>query len=71
MLNQEFLQGDYQTKILPVIQLGNPLLRRMARPLQVSRIKTRAVQEFIADTYRTLTEIAHGVGIAAPQMGKS
>lgn len=53
---------------LTVVQLGNPILRRHAQPIE--KIREEAVQQLIND----LIDLAHktnAVGIAAPQVGES
>jgi peptide deformylase len=53
---------------LTVVQLGNPILRRHAQPIE--KIRDEAVQQLITD----LIDLAHktnAVGIAAPQVGES
>jgi len=52
------------TRLLQVAQLGHPILRQKAKP--VTKIKSRQVQELIADLTETVMDI-DGVGMAAPQ----
>lgn len=55
-------------KILPILELGNPILRQKAAP--VSDISDRKIQSLIDDMIVTSIE-APGVGLAAPQVGQS
>ena len=51
-----------------IIQLGNPILRHQA--VNVEDINNDSIQTLIDDLINTVSE-ANGVGIAAPQIGKS
>ncbi len=53
--------------ILKVARMGHPVLRRRARPLDPSEIKSPAVQKLIDDLLETMREY-HGIGLAAPQV---
>ena len=53
---------------LQICQLGNPILRQKAQSL--GNFQAQEVQSFI-DRLITTTQQANGVGIAAPQVGKS
>lgn len=55
-------------KYLDVIQLGNPTLRQ--KSLWVDNIEDKKIQLLIDDLIATVAQ-ANGVGIAAPQVGKS
>lgn len=55
-------------ELLPVIELGNPVLRQTAHP--VFDIQSAAIQEFIDNLVLTVIT-ANGVGIAAPQVAQS
>lgn len=52
----------------PIRQLGDPLLREIARP--ITDFADPALAELIADMQRLMLE-HNGVGIAAPQLGES
>jgi peptide deformylase len=52
---------------LEIAQLGQPVLREPARPLDPQEIATPAVQQLIDDMLATLAA-AGGVGLAAPQV---
>ncbi len=53
---------------LTVYQLGNPKLREIAQP--IANICDREIQNLIDEMLVTLTE-SKGVGLAAPQIGRS
>lgn len=53
-----------------IVQVGDPVLRRPARPVAPEEIGTPFVQELIASMRLTMYE-APGVGLAAPQVGES
>jgi peptide deformylase len=52
---------------LPIAQLGQPVLRRVAEPVAPEEIAGPAVQELLREMAATL-EQAGGVGLAAPQV---
>lgn len=53
-----------------IVQAGDPVLRRPARPLTAGEIATPFVQELIVSMRQTM-HAAPGVGLAAPQVGES
>ena len=53
--------------VLPIIQLGNPILRQKAK--RVNHI-SESIQKLIDDMIDTMHD-ANGAGLAAPQIGKS
>jgi peptide deformylase len=53
-----------------IVQAGDPVLRRPARPLAAEEIPTPFVQELIVSMRHTM-HAAPGVGLAAPQVGES
>lgn len=53
---------------LKIAQLGNPVLRQIARP--INNIEDRRVQKLAEDLVATAIE-TNGVGIAAPQVAES
>lgn len=53
--------------VLPILQLGNPILRQKAK--RVSHI-SESIQKLIDDMLDTMHD-ANGAGLAAPQIGKS
>jgi peptide deformylase len=52
-----------------IVQTGDPVLRRPARPLTAEEIPTPFVQELIVSMRQTM-HAAPGVGLAAPQVGE-
>lgn len=58
-------------KILPRTQFGNPILRKQAKHLTKVEILSPSVQKLIKDMQHTLIEKKLGIGLAAPQVGKS
>jgi peptide deformylase len=56
--------------VLNILQAGEAVLRRRARPLALDEIRSAAVQELIEHMRETMRE-APGVGLAAPQIGVS
>lgn len=52
-----------------IVQTGDPVLRRPARPLTAQEIPTPFVQELIVSMRQTM-HAAPGVGLAAPQVGE-
>ena len=60
-----------EPKILRKTLFGNPILREKARELTPEEILSSDIQEFIVDLKYTVDKKKFGVGIAAPQVGKS
>jgi peptide deformylase len=58
-------------KILERTSFGNPILRQVARRLTVEEIGSPEIQQLIEDMYFTLAKKKYGVGLAAPQVGRS
>ena len=56
--------------ILPIITEGNPILREKAKEVNKDDIKSSEIEELISDMKETV-ESANGIGLAAPQVGKS
>jgi peptide deformylase len=52
-----------------ILQVGEPVLRRQARPLSSGEIKDARIQRLI-DAMREAMRDAPGVGLAAPQIGE-
>ena len=55
--------------VLDIVQTGDPVLRRPARPLATGEIATPFVQELIVSMRQTM-HAAGGVGLAAPQVAE-
>ncbi len=58
-------------KVLKRAQFGDPILRKTAKKLSVDEIKSVRIQKLIEDMRFTLLEKKLGIGLAAPQVGKS
>jgi peptide deformylase len=56
--------------VLPIVRMGDPVLRRPAEPLAQARLVEPAIQHFIDDMVETMRD-ADGVGLAAPQVGEA
>jgi peptide deformylase len=56
--------------LLPIAKLGNPVLRKLAQPVDPAEIKGRAIQQLIDDMVETMID-AEGIGLAAPQVSRS
>ena len=56
--------------IRKIAQMGEPVLRRVARPLSVDELKSPAIQTLIDDMIDTMHD-ADGAGLAAPQVYES
>lgn len=56
--------------LLKIVQVGEPVLREAARILTAEEIKSREIQKLIEDMRETMHK-APGVGLAAPQIGRS
>ena len=57
-------------RLLPIVQLGDPVLRARARDLDPARLADPKMKELIDAMRETMRE-APGVGLAAPQIGLS
>lgn len=55
---------------LKIVQAGDPVLRKQSRPLTKEEIVSPSIQVLI-DLMRDTMRAAPGVGLAAPQIGKS
>jgi peptide deformylase len=62
--------GPLWPMLYDIVQAGDPVLRRPARPLAAEEIPTPFVQELIVSMRQTM-HAAPGVGLAAPQVGES
>lgn len=56
--------------VLPIAKLGNPVLRKVAGPVDTRDIGTREFQQLIDDMVETMLE-EPGIGLAAPQVSRS
>ncbi len=57
-------------KILPRTQFGNPILRQHSKKVSLSSLKTSSFKKLIKQMIFTMRR-SGGVGLAAPQIGKS
>ena len=58
-------------KLLKRTEFGNPILRNVANRLTNEEIDSIETKNLIRDMYYTLDSKKYGVGLAAPQVGKS
>jgi peptide deformylase len=56
--------------VLPIAKLGNPVLRKLATPVDVREIRITEFQQLIDDMFQTMLE-EPGIGLAAPQVSRS
>ena len=54
--------------VLPIVRMGNPVLRTPAAPVPPEALAEPATQQWIDDMIETMHD-ADGVGLAAPQVG--
>lgn len=55
--------------LLGLVQIGDPVLRKPARPLSANELRSDAIRRLIDDMRETMYD-APGVGLAAPQVGR-
>ena len=51
-----------------ILRIGHPALRKISEPVPITEIRSKEIKKLIRDMYDTM-EIAHGLGLAAPQIG--
>ena len=56
--------------VLKIAKLGNPVLRQVAKPLDLNDLAESSMQTFIDDMIETMHHEG-GVGLAAPQVNRS
>ncbi len=56
--------------VLPIVKLGDPILRKKARRISMDELASEEMQRFIDDLIETM-KAANGAGLAAPQVGHS
>jgi peptide deformylase len=61
---------DARVAIRKIAQMGEPVLRQMARPLTLEELRSPAIQQLIDDMIDTMHD-ADGAGLAAPQVYES
>lgn len=54
--------------VLPIVIVGDPALHRPTRPVRPDELGSAALRTLVADLFDTM-EAAHGVGLAANQVG--
>ena len=59
-----------KTMLLKIVQAGEPVLRRVARPLTTDEIRSAGVKQLVVLMRETMRD-APGVGLAAPQIGEA
>jgi peptide deformylase len=63
-------RGMVRRVILKICEVGNPVLRKIARSLSADEIRSKDIQDLIGHMRDTMRD-APGVGLAAPQIGES
>jgi peptide deformylase len=58
-------------QILELTRIGNPVLRQPTKKLTLVQIKSKKIQDLIANMRYTLLKREYGVGLAATQVGES
>lgn len=56
--------------VLKIAKVGNPVLRKIAEPVDPAEIGSRAMQRLIDDMLETMV-VKEGMGLAAPQVSRS
>ncbi len=54
--------------VLPIVRLGHPALRAVSKALSPASLASPETQQLVEDMIETMRE-AHGVGLAASQVG--
>ena len=57
------------SRVLPRTQFGNPILRTPAKAVPVASVKTASFKTLVKSMFYTMHR-THGVGLAAPQIGR-
>ena len=55
----------------PIVQIGSPVLRQIAKPVSKKDISSKPLKVLIARMKKSLDKEKYGVAIAAPQVGTS
>lgn len=58
-------------RLLKLTRLGNPILRKVAKKVVVSEIKSKSIQGLISNIRHTNKVKKYSVGLSAPQVNKS
>src|SRR5574339_1196896 len=56
--------------MLKIAKLGNPILRKIAAPVDPREIRSSEIQRLIDDMFETMYD-EPGIGLAAPQVARS
>ncbi|MDB5181129.1 MAG: peptide deformylase [Candidatus Saccharibacteria bacterium] len=59
------------SQTIQIAKFGNPVLREVARFLDLNDIRSETIQELITILFKYLEGDTYGVGISAPQIGQS
>lgn len=70
-VNEIALEKAHQGTLLELVRFGDPLLRKKTKHIPVEHIRSKSVQQLIVDIRYTNQVKQYGVGLAAPQVGKS
>lgn len=62
------IKHSTDTKTLPIVKIGDPILREIAKPLTRNEILSTKTQRLILTMKNTMRH-ATGIGLAAPQVG--
>jgi peptide deformylase len=68
MSDENDLGDPGNADVLPIVQCGDPVLRRAAEPVDPADLRTPKLRRLIIQMRATM-EAAPGVGLAAPQVG--
>lgn len=69
--NIKMKQLERKPRTLELTRFGNPILRQVARRLEVDEITSEETKQLIADMKHLLVGNKYGVGLAAPQVGQN
>lgn len=61
--------GIAPMSVLPIVRMGEPVLRTPAEPVAVENLRAAEMQRIVDDMVETM-RAAEGVGLAAPQVGE-
>ena len=67
----EYPISCYSLPMTDIIQRDNPILRDVAKPVDLNEIGTPKINAILADMSKAMAEQRDGVAIAAPQIGVS
>lgn len=55
--------------MIPIVQIGDPVLRKVSKPFTEKELNTPIVKKMLKDLSLTLSSRDDGVGLSAPQIG--